>query len=92
MSKGNGNGMYCPNCGGRAHLRRTKQMSDCTRERLYVCSNIEGEKPCGMSFVAIEEVQRMVVPPAIKTPGKVTLPMSHCAQRLYGNKDASASI
>ena len=88
MSKGNGNGMYCPNCGGRAFLRRTKQMSDHTRERLYVCGNIESDKPCGMSFVAIEEVQRMVVPPAELYPGKTALPMSRCAQRLYGQTKA----
>lgn len=81
MSKGNkgmgGLGTNCPHCEQRALLRRSTIMGRLVREKVYRCSNDE----CGFVFVAIEEIQRTVVPPRTPHPD-VTLPLGKISGHL----------
>ncbi|MCS6134011.1 ogr/Delta-like zinc finger family protein [Shewanella baltica] len=68
---GRGAGITCPHCDSRALLRRTKAISELTREKTYRCNNDN----CGHVFVSVEEIQRTVVRPRQPRDG-VNLPMS----------------
>ena len=75
-SMGNPRGA-CPHCLSVLTVRRTKVMSALVREKTYRCSNLE----CGFVGIAVEEMQRTVVPPRTARPG-VDLPLSKVSGHL----------
>lgn len=68
---GSGLGITCPHCQQRALLRCSNIMSALVREKTYRCTNDE----CDHVFIAVEEIQRTVVPPRIACPD-INLPLS----------------
>ena len=66
--------MRCPHCDNRALQRRSEPMSSLVREKTYQCSHLE----CGHVFIAVEEIQRTLVPPRTPKLG-VDLPLAKVA-------------
>ena len=74
-------GINCPHCDCRALQRRTVVLSALVREKCYRCTNDE----CGHVFIAVEEIQRTVVPPRTAKSG-INLPLSKIGGHIAADK------
>ena len=68
--------MRCPHCKSTAHSRTSAQVTDITRQGIFVCSNYE----CGHTFSVISTVAHTISPSATPDPA-VALPISSHARR-----------
>lgn len=54
---------HCPKCGGAAHVRTSRYLSDNTKERYLQCTNLN----CSCTFVTMETLGRFLsVPHVVK--------------------------
>ncbi|MDQ7209038.1 ogr/Delta-like zinc finger family protein [Serratia fonticola] len=51
--------MHCPLCGGVAHTRSSRYLTEKTKERYHQCRNAD----CRCSFATHETVERLIVSP-----------------------------
>lgn len=65
----------CPHCGATAVARTTRAITPLFRELRYQCTNIDGDDPCGHTFVASLVIERTIVPSARPNP-KINLPLA----------------
>lgn len=63
--------LKCPHCGGRAHIRTSRDLSEKTRELKIQCLNVD----CAHSWVAILEAVRTIAPSMTPNP-EVHIPLS----------------
>lgn len=59
--------MHCPNCGGPAHTRSSRYMTDKVKERYHQCRNVM----CSTTFVSHEQIARIITAPQLIEPVKV---------------------
>ena len=68
----------CPHCERTAYTRTSMQLTNTSRETIFVCKNFY----CGHVFSAVTEINRTLSPSAIPNP-MVILPMStHIKRKL----------
>ncbi|MHB1430075.1 MAG: Ogr/Delta-like zinc finger protein [Rhodocyclaceae bacterium] len=63
--------LKCPHCGGTAHIRTSRDLSEITRELSIQCLNVE----CSHSWVAIIEAVRTIAPSMTPNPA-IHIPLS----------------
>ena len=68
--------MRCPHCKSTAYVRNSVQVTDLTRQAVFVCHNAE----CGHTFSVISTVAHTISPSAMPDP-TVRLPISRHTQR-----------
>lgn len=72
---GRGVRVHCPHCLALAKTRGSEALTPLCREFRYQCTNVDGDEPCGHTFVAVMEIRRTIVPSARPNP-RVNLPIS----------------
>lgn len=70
----------CPHCGGPAGARTSKLVTPLFKEIRYQCENIDGEEPCGHTFVASLTIERTINPSATPNP-RIQLPIGATRKR-----------
>lgn len=63
----------CPHCEAPAKVRSSKTLTPLYRELRFQCSNVDGDNPCGHTFIASFEITRTIVPSARPNP-RIRLP------------------
>lgn len=66
---------HCPHCNALAKARSSEALTPLCRELRYQCTNIDGDAPCGHTFVAVIEIRRTIVQSARPNP-RIKLPIS----------------
>lgn len=64
----------CPHCNAQAKVRSSKTLTPLYRELRFQCTNVEGDDPCGHTFLASFEITRTIVPSARPNP-RIRLPI-----------------
>ena len=67
--------MHCPHCDHLSKARSSEPLTPLCREIRYQCMNVNGDDPCGHTFVAVIEIRRTIVPSARPNP-RINLPIS----------------
>ncbi|QFS66545.1 ogr/Delta-like zinc finger family protein [Delftia tsuruhatensis] len=70
--------MMCPHCEQLAYTRTSMQLTNTSRETIFVCKNFY----CGHIFSAVTEINRTISPSAIPNPGVVLAISDHLNRKL----------
>ncbi|WP_427846569.1 ogr/Delta-like zinc finger family protein [Brevundimonas pishanensis] len=65
----------CPHCEHVATARTTRTITPLFREMRFQCTNVDGDDPCGHTFVASLVIDRTIVPSARPNPD-INLPIA----------------
>lgn len=83
--------LRCPHCLSLAKVRTTREVTALYRELRFQCTNVEGDEPCGHTFVASMVIERTIVPSAKPNP-RINLPIaSPRIRRVPSDHPASAN-
>lgn len=67
--------VHCPHCESLAKVRTTREVTALYRELRFQCINVEGDDPCGHTFVASLVIERTIVESARPNP-RIRLPIA----------------
>lgn len=65
----------CPHCESLAKVRTTREVTALYRELRFQCMNVDGEDPCGHTFVASLVIEKTIVASARPNP-RINLPIA----------------
>lgn len=67
--------LRCPHCESLSKVRTTREVTALYRELRFQCLNVEGDDPCGHTFVASLVIERTIVQSARPNP-RINLPVA----------------
>ncbi|MNR93848.1 DNA-binding transcriptional regulator [compost metagenome] len=67
--------VHCPHCESLAKVRTTREVTALYRELRFQCMNVDGDEPCGHTFVASLVIERTIVASARPNP-RIRLPIA----------------
>jgi hypothetical protein len=67
--------MRCPHCESLCKARTTREVTPLFREIRFQCTNIDGDEPCGHSFVSSLVIERTIVASARPNP-RIRIPIA----------------